>query len=437
MTDILNLPYYRALEVRENDYDYLIIAQTTIPPRSCPTCQSLDFRRHGTREPIFMDVPIHGKRAGVQVIRQRYRCKSCNGVFIDPIPDMDESRLMTRRLVRYIQDESLKRTFTSIAEDVGVDESTIRVVFRELVARLETQYKIETPEWLGLDELHILRKPRCVITNVKERTLLDILKVRTKPVVERYLLQMPERKKIEVVTMDMWKPYREAVEGCLPDARIVVDKFHVVKMVNKGLDEFRKSLKADMTNAQKRQLMRDRYILLRREKDLDAKDRLLLDVWTSNLPLLGQAHILKEAFFNLYDLPNRQEAQDQYGLWCEAVEDLPQIAPYYSDVIRAVDNWYDQVFAFYDYQVTNAYTEAMNGLIKIANRMGRGYSFEAIRAKMLFRKGRVVRDKPKFDRGKPTLGQVSVFEQPAEYSTPASPGVDIATLIQEITDGHL
>ena len=37
-------------------------------------------------------------------------------------------------------------------------------------------------------------------------------------------------------------------------------------------------------------------------------------------------------------------------------------------------------------QITNAYTECLNGLIKIANRMGRGYSFEIIRAKTLYAK---------------------------------------------------
>jgi transposase len=437
MTDILNLPYYRALEVRENAYDYLIIARTTIPPRACPTCESLDFIKHGAREPIFMDIPIHGKRVGIRVVRQRYRCKACNGIFVDPLTGLDENRMMTTRLIKYIRDESLKRTFVSIAEDIGVDERTIRNVFKEHVAFLESQYKLEVPEWLGIDEIHILGRPRCVLTNVKEHTLIDMLKSRKKVVVERYLSNLPEKRKIEVITMDMWMHYREAVLAVLPHVKIVVDKFHVVKMANKGLDEFRKALKADMTTSQRRQLMRDRFILLRREKDLTAKDRLLLDVWTSNLPLLGQAHTLKEALFKLYDLPSKQEAQEQYGLWREAVEDCPQIYPYYSDLIRAVDNWYDHVWSYFDYPVTNAYTEAMNGLIKIANRIGRGYSFEAIRAKMLFGNGRTVRGKPKFDRRVGDAVGVYYVQQPAGDSIPTSPGVPITTLTQMIDEGHL
>ena len=47
-------------------------------------------------------------------------------------------------------------------------------------------------------------------------------------------------------------------------------------------------------------------------------------------------------------------------------------------------NWRPEIFNYFDTPITNAFTEALNGLAKIANRMGRGYSFEAIRAKLLF-----------------------------------------------------
>ena len=97
----------------------------------------------------------------------------------------------------------------------------------------------------------------------------------------------------------------------------------MVRMANKGLDEFRKSLKVSMTPAQKRQLMRDRYILLRRNKDLTAQDKLLLDTWLSNIPLLGRAYVLKGMFFGA-ELPHKAEAEKQYGFWCDALADSPR-----------------------------------------------------------------------------------------------------------------
>jgi transposase len=162
------------------------------------------------RDQVSMDLPAHGKRVGLHLQRRRYRCLSCRRTFMQPIPDHDEKRLLTKRLVSYIEREGFQRTFVSIAEDVGVDEKTVRTISRDVVARLEAVHTFVMPEWLGIDELTLMKKPRCILTNIKERTAIDLLETRTKAVVQARLLRLTDRHKIELVTMDMWTPYREA-----------------------------------------------------------------------------------------------------------------------------------------------------------------------------------------------------------------------------------
>lgn len=432
MPDILNLPFYKATEVRENDDNYLIFACTTIPPTSCPSCHALDYRKHGARESLFMDIPIHGKRVGIQLVRQRYRCRACNNVFIDPLTGMDEKRAMTSRLVRFIETEAFKRAFTDIADDIGVVEGTIRSVFHDVIKRLNAAYQVETPDWLGIDEIHLLGSPRCVLTNVRARTLIDMLKTRNKPVVERYLLSLPDRRKIQVVTMDMWSPYKEAVEGTIPQAKIVVDHFHVIKMANKCLDDLRKSLKMGMTTSQKRQLMRDRYVLLKRKKDLQPKDVLLLDTWLGNIPQLDTAYKLKEIFFEIYDFTDKKEAEERYTAWCDTLSANPEIEPYFSDLVRAMTNWHDEIFNYFDFRITNGYTEAFNSLIALTNHIGRGYSFEVLRAKMLFRNGK---HKPTFRDS--ALHQYQVGQQPDIQTSEPYQGMPITTLTEVIAHNQL
>ena len=74
----------------------------------------------------------------------------------------------------------------------------------------------------------------------------------------------------------MWVPYRDAARACLPQAQIIVDKFHVVRMANLALEEVRKTVRASLTDRQRRALMHDRYVLLRRRHDLDVRGQLLL-----------------------------------------------------------------------------------------------------------------------------------------------------------------
>jgi len=84
------------------------------------------------------------------------------------------------------------------------------------------------------------------LTNVERRTIFDIKPNRNKETVIQRLTEIGDRLYIEYVTMDMWKPYKDAVYTVLPQAKVVVDKFHVVRMANQSLDNVRKALKAEM-----------------------------------------------------------------------------------------------------------------------------------------------------------------------------------------------
>jgi hypothetical protein len=61
-------------------------------------------------------------------------------------------------------------------------------------------------------------------------------------------------------------------------------------------------------------------------------------------------------------------------------------------------SWTDEVFAYFRHPITNAFTECMNGLAKLDNRMGRGYSFDALRAKTLLKYSSKRPARPKFDK---------------------------------------
>lgn len=397
----LGLKEWVVIETLEDAHNMTVVAGKPVPPDVCPRCGVENPRvyKHDQQEQTFMDTPMHGKRVGVQVIRQRYRCLECGKTFQQLLPEMDERRNMTRRLVEYIQQRSLVRTFTDVADDVGVNEKTVRNIFREYVALLEEDREISAPAWLGIDELFLIRKPRCILTDVRRRSVVDLLAKRDKLSVSKWLTDLPGKQSVEVVTMDMWKPYRDAVIALLPAARVVVDKFHVVRMANKCLDDTRKHLRAELSPSDRRKMMRSRHVILKREKDLDEQDHATMEVWANSLPELYYAYKAKEGFFGVFDAPDRKEGQERYDAWLGGLDMLTRVN--FKELITAVENWKPEILNFFGCGATNAYTEAANGLAKIANRNGRGYSFEAIRAKMMY--GHLVR------RGK--YGESAVDEE--------------------------
>lgn len=379
-----------------------------------------------------MDTPIHGKRVGIQALRHRYKCQYCGKTYLQPLPDMNDDHYMSNRLISYIERESFGRTFSALARDIGVDEKTIRNVFAEYIEREDKKRVVFTPHWLGIDELKIAGGYRGVFTNVKDRTILDLIPNRNKAEVTKFLNGLTEKERVKIVTMDMWTPYKQMVNAILPKAQIVVDKFHFVRMASDALEIVRKDAKSELTTRQKRMIMHDRFILLRRKKDLAEKDLVLLDSWLGYIPKLKAAYEFKEEIYNIWDLTNRAEAEKRYDVWQSCMD--ADVAYAFMPLITAMQNWREEIFAYFDHQATNAYTESLNGLMKLTNRMGRGYSFDVIRARILYAP---TTDKPSFLR-RSILNDQSGFTTfpPSTIDYHYFSGTKISTLMKDITSDH-
>jgi Transposase len=75
------------------------------------------------------------------------------------------------------------------------------------------------------------------------------------------------------------------------------------------------------------------------------------------------------------------EAYDRYAEF-ECVL-TSEVRRYYEPLITAIGNWHEEIFSYFDKPITNAYTESLNSVIRHIDRIGRGHSFETIRAKVI------------------------------------------------------
>lgn len=440
--NILNRPLLVVDSFSEDDHDYHIYAHSALTPKSCPDCNSNRIVGFGRNEQLVKDLPMHGKRVGIYFDTRRFRCNDCNRTFLEKHPDFHSERAMTVRLAKWIGQQSIRRTFASLAEETGVVEGTIRNIFRDHVNELEKTVRFETPKWMGIDEIHLI-KPRGVITNIENNTVVEVLKNRNQETVIEFLNGLKNKEKIQYVAMDMWRPYKTAMNTVLPNAVIVIDKFHVVKMANEALEKVRKAMRSELTLKEKRSLMHDRFVLLKRQCELDEKEAAKIDVWFSNYPLLGEAYRLKESFYGIYDAKSILDAKAAYEQWRKSIP--PELVDHFHDLTRAFQNWMPEILNYFKHPVTNAYTECLNSLIRVIDRLGRGYSFEALRAKILFTEGihATKKNRPKFvrrqDMGVPNksfaMARFQVSDQHDETDSELNYGADISTLVRFIEEG--
>lgn len=363
-----------------------IEAEYKIESDCCIKCGTMgELYKHGTKTIEIVDLPLRMLPTSIKLKQKRYKCRACSKTFIQPNPDVDQRRRMTNRCVEYIEKQALRQTFTRIANSIGVDEKTIRIIVNEHLETVRQQHQFVAPDVLGIDEIHLIKKPRAVFTDIERKKLIDMLPNRDIRLVRNWLSNLPHKDKVNFVAIDMWRPYKDAVNAILPHAKVVVDKFHVVRMANQAVDTIRKQQQKALNKKGRLSYKRGAYILRKRNHNLSPKQALSLDGWLKNEPVIEQAYDAKEAYYAIFDHTERGNAEAAYDDWKTTL--TGDVKEAFSALVRATDNWRTEIFELIESNITNAFTESMNNLIRLDNRIGRGYSFDIIRARLLFGKG--------------------------------------------------
>lgn len=128
---IRGLPGYLVRRVDEGAKALVIDADVKAEVMPCPHCDSDQVVGFGRRYRTVIDRPTRGRSVQIQLTVRRLQCKACSRTFCERLPGVDEKRFMTDRLVRWIVAQAAKRTYVSIAGEIGVAESTIRSICRD------------------------------------------------------------------------------------------------------------------------------------------------------------------------------------------------------------------------------------------------------------------------------------------------------------------
>lgn len=380
----IGLPEFEVTEKNttvSNDIVYTCIPK--IFPEQCPYCGSKHIHIHRSAQKQVRDLNQMTKRVGLIIKGKRYRCADCRETFSIEYPSIEGKDKMTKRLKQHIQREAFLRTFRDVASTYDVTVPTVQRLFNELADKYDKEYSIPTPEVLGIDEVHLNKEYCGVYVDVLGKRVIQMTQTRSKAVVKAFL-QGLERDKVICVTMDMWKPYRDAVNEIFPGIPIIIDHFHVIKEVQKQLDSIRVRITKSLLEKEERASLRNnRYLILADAENLTKTQNDRLNQLFSDYPELETPYLLKEAFRTIYDSENRTEAEETFEQWKEEVRanDYPE----FESVIGTVENWRTEIFNYFENKYTNAQTESLNNIIREIDRAGRGYSFDTLRKKVLFK----------------------------------------------------
>lgn len=375
---------------KDQNGDYHIYLETIIQQMCCPFCDDTAIVRNGGKQKAVRDINMFGGRVELIIDNPRYKCKGCGESFYNTYQSIDPNKRMTNRLREYIRVQSLTRPFSAISNELGVSDTTVKSIFQEHVRKLDAARSMKAPIVLGIDENHLHGQYRAVFTDVTASRILEILPNRSKASVEAFIHSLPGYRGIECFTMDMWAPYRDAVYDLDRDAIVIVDKFHVIKMLNEALESIRKSLRAGQDSRERRKMRYSRFNLLHNKEDLTCAQQEQLRELFAAYPEFEAPYNLKEEFRGIYRRSSRKEAMDAFVKWDIRAKGFPE----FEAVARTVHGWANEIFNYFDHPYTNSVTESLNKVINDIDNLGKGYSSEVLRYKALY--GTSATKQPKF-----------------------------------------
>lgn len=233
---------------------------------------------------------------------------------------VDEKRKMTTRAYAIIANNALKRSFEDIAVEYAINPKTAKNTFMDFLKDKYECIRFETPHFLGLDEIKIKKLGEVtVITDLEHKTLYDMLLGRNPQTLTEYFASIPNREKVEWVCTDMYRPFEKTIRDALPNAKWVVDHFHLVAFANRAMDSVRVEAQKSMTKKNRIKTKKGlAYTLRTRVRDLDSDEasKIRLCRTTPGYEPLAITFDLKEDFFNIYDehLESKDGAMQSFEL---------------------------------------------------------------------------------------------------------------------------
>ena len=391
--------------------------------RKCPFCNNTAVHAHGqTGAPRRIhDVNSGRTKVDIDLQVQRYICSECGKSFSNLPPDIMEGRHLTKRLYDEIRHEAFTKPLSTVAMKYGYSDTIIGKIFDEYSRELESVHgPVIAPRVLGIDEKHIVHNMRAIFTDIEKRTLLEMCPDNKKDTVIAAIEQMVGYDtNIEVVTMDMSCGYRTYVQECLPNAIIVIDRFHVCQSVYEKIAKARSKIMAyigALIHAEQEDGVKKRMVAVRNlaqtntylfkfnAKNLAKSDKRINAMANicATFPEFNHLRLIKEYFDRIYTAPDRQTAEAYCKEWAELIPPSGsrqieawkkrfKVEPELFDDLRSAKNtltkkWHDEIFNYFEpnSRFTNAVTEGLNRMVEDMSRMGNGYSFERLRARALY-----------------------------------------------------
>ncbi|MNI18794.1 Transposase [compost metagenome] len=376
--NIINLLGFQEKLVKkvERSENYInIYLETKKSLHLCPSCGYSTKHVHDYKKQKIQHVNI-GKTPSFLILnKRRYACNHCGKRFYESYDFIQRYfRKSNEVYENVIADLKCLKNYTNIAKDNHVSIPTV-VRYSKYFTFLSCKNVIyHLPKRIGIDEFKgncNRTKYQVHIFDLDTGKTIDIVESRKYDDLEKYFSKFEKRNSVELVTMDLYSPFKRVIKDKFINAKIVADRFHYTRIVMKSLDELRLNLWRNTKGIEKKYFKYLKLSLMKKSsnaKDYDA-EKLLYAFELS--PILKEAYKLKEQFLNIKDLTSYEEQEKAFRKWiydadCSTIKE-------FKSAVKTLRQWHEYISNSFKYNISNGPVEGKNNLIKVLKRISFGF----------------------------------------------------------------
>jgi transposase len=376
---------YHAFGLRGYDYvktDYTqgqVVFTVQQRPHTCrcPQCDSRDVVHHGHETRSFKTVPIGHKPVTIVLPIPRVECRACRIIRQVTLPFADPRRRYTKAFERYALGLCRLMTIRDVARHLGVSWDTIKDILKRDLQRRFKKPRLGKLKQIAIDEISVGRGHRylTVVLNLETGAVVFVGEGKGADALDPFWGRLrAARARVEAVATDMSLAYIQAVREHLGDAVHVFDHFHVIKLFNEKLSDFRRELHREATERMDKEVLKGtRWLLLKNPENLDPKRNereRLEEALRMNRPL-ATVYYLKEDLRQIWMQPDKETARRVLEDWVGRAE--ASCIKLLQRFASTLSMYRTGILAFYDHRISTGPLEGTNNKIKTMQRQAYGF----------------------------------------------------------------
>lgn len=349
----------------------------------CAACGSDDVIRRGGSKRWFRNLPVGDRVTWIITTIPRVGCRSCGKCRRIKIGFADPRRTYTRAFAQYVLELSRYMTIKDAADHLCISWDIVKDIQKRHLQRHYSRPALGHVRQIAIDEISIGGGHRylTVVLDLGSGAVLFVGDGKGADALEPFWRRLrPAKARIEAVAIDMSTAYISAVTENLPEAAIVFDRFHIVKLMNDRLSQLRRDLHTQATNDLKKPVLKGiRWLLLKHPENLreDRDEQKRLQEALELNESLATGYYMKEDLRQIWEQDNKRQAERFLRDWISrarstGIRALIKMAKTLEQHLWGITSWYD-------YPISTGPLEGTNNKIKTMQRQHYGLRDEEFR----------------------------------------------------------